>query len=53
MQINKATWAEYFRREYGWTWDQVVLDVDIHLQAAREIFDITEDWTQWSCSPAG
>ena len=52
MQINKATWAYYFERKYGWTWSQVVHNLEIHLAAAREIYEKTGDFRQWTCSRA-
>jgi predicted 3-demethylubiquinone-9 3-methyltransferase (glyoxalase superfamily) len=52
LQINKATWAAYFKDKYGWTWSQVVRDLETHLAAAREIYDKTGDWSLWACSPS-
>lgn len=52
MQINKATWAKYFFEKYGWTWEQIVYDLDINLAAAREIYDSTGGWQRWACSDA-
>ena len=51
LQINRATWGPYFAEKYGWTWDQVVRDVEIHIAAAREIYDKRGDWSLWACSP--
>ena len=50
MQINRATWAEYFYEQYGWSWEQLVFDLDINLAAAREIYDRTGGWHRWSCA---
>jgi hypothetical protein len=49
MQINKATWASYFEAVYGWTWEQVVTDLDIHMAAARHIYDRSNGWFAWNC----
>lgn len=51
MQINKATWADFFEREYGWPWAQVVLDDVTNFQAARIIYDRAGGWTPWACRP--
>jgi hypothetical protein len=50
MQINRSTWEAYFWRRYGWTWEQIVLDLQIHLQAAREIYDLADGWADWECA---
>ena len=49
MQINRATWENYFLTKYGWRWDQIVFDLQINLKAAREVFDISGGWRAWTC----
>lgn len=49
MQLNRETWEPYFEEKYGWTWEQVVFDVNIHFQAAREVYDRTGGWARWTC----
>jgi len=49
MQLNRDTWAGYFQELYGWTWEQVVTDIGVHLKAARVIYDRAGDWTPWRC----
>jgi hypothetical protein len=49
MQLDRYTWAPYFEANYGWSWDQVVNDIPIHLQAARLVYDRAEGWGPWSC----
>lgn len=44
MQIGQS-WAKYFAGR--WTWDQVVLDLDAHFAAAREIYDLAGGWSPW------
>ena len=51
MQINRRTWEKFFYKKYGWTWRQVVLDLETHLQAAREIYDRAGGWDDWTCAP--
>ena len=52
MQINRSTWEPYFKTKYGWTWEQIVLDLEIHLRAAREIYDLAHGWGDWECADA-
>ena len=40
-------WERYFREKYGWSWDQVVTDVIIHVAAAREVYDRSGGWSPW------
>lgn len=49
MQLDHFTWAPYFEANYGWTWNQVVTDIHIHLQAARIVYDRAGGWEPWSC----
>jgi hypothetical protein len=49
MQINYYTWARYFEQVYGWSWEQVVTDIDIHFMAARHIYDRAGGWAPWGC----
>jgi hypothetical protein len=49
MQLDRYTWAPFFLANYGWTWDQVVNDVHVHLQAARIVYDRAGGWTPWRC----
>lgn len=47
FQIGKATWADWFLVNYGWTWEQVVMDPAIHVAAARIIYDRSSGWSPW------
>ncbi len=49
MQLNQYTWAPFFEANYGWTWGQVVTDMDIHFRAARVIYDRARGWSPWRC----
>ena len=49
MQLNRATWEGYFWERYGWSWERVVTDLDIHFAAAREVFERGGGWFPWSC----
>lgn len=49
MQLNRYTWEPFFAANYGWSWEQVVTDVPIHLQAARIIYDRSKGWGPWRC----
>jgi len=40
-------WERYFWQKYGWTWEQVVADVIIHVAAAREVYDRAGSWLPW------
>lgn len=53
MQLARAVWAPVFVRLYGWTWEQVVLDLEIHFAAARHIYDEAlrawgDGWLPWA-----
>ena len=50
MQINRYAWADYFLKEYGWDWEQVVTDLNTNLAAAREIYDQSGGWHKWACA---
>jgi hypothetical protein len=50
MQLDRYTWAPFFAEGYGWTWDQVVTDVQLNLQAARVVYDRARGWSPWRCS---
>jgi hypothetical protein len=50
MQINRATWEAHFQQKYGWTWEQIVLDLETHLQAAKDIYDQAQGWKDWTCA---
>lgn len=47
LQIAYGTWADFFLREYGWTWEQVVRDDAIHFRAAHIIFVRAGGWSPW------
>ena len=50
MQINRATWEEFFLETEGWTWEQIVLDDAINFQAAYIIWDRGgRTWLPWAC----
>jgi len=53
MQIDKETWADFFAREYGWTWTQIVQDDVLNHRAARVVWDRAGgSWQPWSaCVP--
>ena len=53
LQINRGTWKDFFEENFGWTWDEVVNNIDIHLQAARFIYDDSGSWTPWECYTDG
>ena len=48
MQINRATWEDFFGAAYGWTWEQMVLDDVINHTAATVIW-LRNGWSAWSC----
>lgn len=48
LQLNKATWADFFAREYGWTWERVVRDDDLNRVAAYVIWQ-RSGWSAWAC----
>ena len=50
FQISSAVWAAYFEANYGWKWETVVRDLDVHMRAARVIYDEAGDWSPWRCS---
>jgi hypothetical protein len=54
-QLNKATWAWWFARYYGWTWEMIVLNDDFNLEAAyivwhehARVFN-ENGWEAWNC----
>jgi hypothetical protein len=47
MQIAKAVWAEFFAREYGWSWERVVLDDATNFAAAYVIWERSGSWAPW------
>jgi hypothetical protein len=53
MQINRYTWADYFSESFGWSWDEVVKNLDIHLKAARHVYDRSGSWYPWECYTDG
>ena len=32
-------WGAFFEQNYGWTWEEVVRDLDIHFRAARIVWE--------------
>jgi len=57
MQINRW-WLPYFAERFGWTWTQVVQNIDINLMAARIVYhDATgwspSGWSPWECYTSG
>ena len=51
MQISKAIWADFFADEYGWTWEDIVLNDVLNHQAARIIWDQANgSWQPWDCA---
>ena len=49
MQLDRYTWAPFFAEGYGWTWEQLVTDVHVHLLASRIIYDRAGGWSAWRC----
>jgi hypothetical protein len=49
MQLNRFTWEPYFEANFGWTWEQIVTNIDVHLLAARHIYDRAGGWSPWRC----
>ncbi len=50
MQINKATWERFFLDNYGWPWEQVVLDDATNFEAAYIIWEQAgRSWLPWAC----
>ena len=47
MQIARAVWADYFEREYGWPWEQVVRDDETNFAAAYVIYERAGGWGPW------
>ena len=50
FQINRETWERFLLDRYSWSWEQVALDVQTNVAAARVIYDQTGDFSAWSCS---
>lgn len=48
MQISYYAWAAYFEALYGWSWQQIVTDLQVHFQAARHIYE-RSGWSAWGC----
>jgi hypothetical protein len=54
-QLNKATWGWWFLVNYGWTWEMIVLNDDLNLEAAHIVYHEHEKvfdepgWEAWSC----
>jgi hypothetical protein len=49
MQLDRYTWEPFFESGYGWSWEQVVTDIHIHLRASRIIYDRAGSWSAWRC----
>ncbi len=47
MQIHRASWETFFLLNYGWTWSQLVFELDVHFAAARVIYDRSGSWSPW------
>ena len=47
MQIARGVWAEFFEREYGWSWEQVVTDDETNFAAAYVIYQRAGGWGPW------
>ena len=51
LQLNRQTWANFFLDNYGWTWEQVVNDLDTHLHAAAIVWERAgQIFAPWTCS---
>ena len=47
MQIARAVWAEWLLANYGWTWSEVVTNVQIQFAAAYIIWERAGSWAPW------
>ena len=47
MQIARGVWAEFFEREYGWSWEQIVTDDETNFAAAYVIYERAGGWGPW------
>lgn len=47
MQIARTWWESFFFNNYGWAWEQIVFDLDVHFAAARIIYDRSGSWAPW------
>ena len=47
LQIARGVWAEFFDREYGWSWEQVVRDDETNFAAAYVIWQRAGGWGPW------
>ena len=52
MQINRW-WQPYFAERFGWTWTQIVQNLEINLLAARIVYDDASGWSPWECYTSG
>ena len=52
MQINRW-WEPFFQENFGWSWDDLVFNVSINLQAARFVYDDAGGWSPWECFTDG
>jgi hypothetical protein len=44
-------WEDFFLENYGWTWEQIVLDDAVNEQAACVIWERAgRTWLPWTCS---
>jgi len=49
-QLNRDVWAPFFQARFGWTWETVVKDVDVHMRAARIVYERGGGWDPWACA---
>ena len=47
FQIARSVWEPWFLANFGWTWEQVVIDPSIHVWASRIIYDRSGGWSPW------
>lgn len=50
LQINRASWKDYFWETYGWHWADIVQDDNLNRVAAYVIWQRAgNSWSPWAC----